>query len=57
MSELYSIDREREESAGPVGVAGVLSNRRLLGISMLTALGGLCYGYEQGACESTRVRC
>lgn len=52
MSELYDIDARRERLAGPAGVAGLFANKRLFGISMLTALGGLCYGYEQGACES-----
>lgn len=53
MSELYDIDARRERLAGPAGVAGLLANKRLFGISMLTALGGLCYGYEQGACAYT----
>lgn len=54
MSELYDIDARRERLAGPAGVAGLLANKRLFGISMLTALGGLCYGYEQGACAYTK---
>jgi hypothetical protein len=51
MSELYDLEAKRDELAGPSGMAGLLKNGRLLGISMVTALGGLNYGYEQGACE------
>lgn len=52
MAELYNVDHKRERLAGPSGVTGLLANKRLFAISMVTALGGLCYGYEQGACES-----
>lgn len=43
-STVYEIDAKREKLAGPSGVAGLLNNRRLLGICMVTALGGLNYG-------------
>jgi len=51
MAEIYDVDEKRQQLAGPGGVTGLLQNKRLFGISMVTALGGLCYGYEQGACE------
>ncbi|KAL1406129.1 hypothetical protein Q8F55_007812 [Vanrija albida] len=47
--DAFDVDARREALAGPSGVAGLLKNKRLFGISMVTALGGLNYGYEQGA--------
>lgn len=51
MDSVYDVDIKRQQLAGPSGVAGLLKNKRLFGIAMVTALGGLNYGYEQGACE------
>lgn len=51
MADLYNVDEKRQRLAGPSGVTGLLANKRLFAISMVTALGGLCYGYEQGACK------
>lgn len=51
MTDVYDVDAMREKLAGPSGITDLIRNRRLFGISMLTALGGLCYGYEQGSCE------
>lgn len=51
-NDVYDVDARRQELAGPSGVAGLLKNPRLFFIAMATAQGGLCYGYEQGACES-----
>lgn len=48
--DVYDFDEKRQRLAGPSGVSGLLANRRLFAISMVTALGGRCYGYEQGAC-------
>lgn len=43
------LERKRQLMAGPAGVAGLMKNPRLLAISIVTMLGGLNYGYEQGA--------
>lgn len=51
--DVFDVDAQRQQLAGPSGVAGLLRNPRLFLIAMATAQGGLCYGYEQGACEST----
>lgn len=49
--DVFDVDERRQALAGPSGVAGLLRNPRLFLIAMATAQGGLCYGYEQGACE------
>lgn len=48
-SHTAELERKRLALAGPPGVAGLMKNPRLLMISIVTMLGGLNYGYEQGA--------
>lgn len=43
------MEEKREQLAGPSGVSGLLKSPRLLTICLVTALGGMNYGYEQGA--------
>nr|GAT54428.1 hexose transport-related protein [Mycena chlorophos] len=45
----------RIELAGPAGLRGLVQNPRLLRLAMITTLGALCYGYEQGAYSQVLV--
>ncbi|ORX34317.1 hexose transport-related protein [Kockovaella imperatae] len=55
MQDVFDVDARRQKLAGPGGITGLLKAKRLFGICMLTALGGLNYGYEQGAYSQALV--
>ncbi|KAF7294568.1 Hexose transport-related protein [Mycena indigotica] len=45
----------RAELAGPAGIRGLMQNPRLFRLAIITTLGALCYGYEQGAYSQVLV--
>lgn len=51
MEHLQDLEEKRKQLAGPSGLPGLWRSKKLFALSMFTALGGLCYGYEQGACK------
>lgn len=53
---IRDLEAKRLQHAGPGGMKGLLKNPRLFCIAMVGALGGLNYGYEQGACEYQKTR-
>ncbi|KAJ7491114.1 hexose transport-related protein [Mycena latifolia] len=56
MSSLQTVNAARRaELAGPAGLRGVLKNPRLFHLAIITTLGALCYGYEQGAYSQVLV--
>ncbi|KAJ7771461.1 hexose transport-related protein [Mycena metata] len=56
MSDLQAINAARRaELAGPAGLRGVVNNPRLFRLAIITTLGALCYGYEQGAYSQVLV--
>ncbi|KAJ6497107.1 hexose transport-related protein [Mycena vitilis] len=56
MSNLQAINAARRaELAGPAGLHGVVKNPRLFRLAIITTLGALCYGYEQGAYSQVLV--
>ncbi|KAJ6500694.1 hexose transport-related protein [Mycena sanguinolenta] len=56
MSNLQAINAARRaELAGPAGLRGVIKNPRLFRLAIITTLGALCYGYEQGAYSQVLV--
>lgn len=55
--EAYAVDAKREALSGPRGLKGLVTNPRLLFICFVGVLGGMNYGYEQGACKCDAVEC
>ncbi|KAJ7778704.1 hexose transport-related protein [Mycena maculata] len=56
MANLQAINAARRaELAGPSGLRGVIRNPRLFRLAIITTLGALCYGYEQGAYSQVLV--
>ncbi|KAJ7221572.1 hexose transport-related protein [Mycena pura] len=56
MSNLQAVNAARRaELAGPAGLRGLAKNTRLLRLAIITTLGALCYGYEQGAYSQVLV--
>ncbi|KAF7359152.1 Hexose transport-related protein [Mycena sanguinolenta] len=56
MSNLQAVNAARRaELAGPAGLRGVMKNPRLFRLAIITTLGALCYGYEQGAYSQVLV--
>ncbi|KAJ7348946.1 hexose transport-related protein [Mycena albidolilacea] len=56
MSNLQAVNAARRaELAGPAGIRGVIKNPRLFRLAIITTLGALCYGYEQGAYSQVLV--
>ncbi|KAJ7584029.1 hexose transport-related protein [Mycena floridula] len=56
MSSTQAANAERRaQLAGPSGIQGLFKNPRLLRLALITTLGALCYGYEQGAYSQVLV--
>ncbi|KAJ7611668.1 hexose transport-related protein [Roridomyces roridus] len=55
-SNLQEINADRRaQLAGQSGIPGLFKNPRLLRLALITTLGALCYGYEQGAYSQVLV--